>query len=145
MLDLCLVGRLCLAHVPAAATADASATAFVDDFFKKGNRRPIRPSECVAAASASASAFSSAKGGDALSFAKAQAEASGFSWGSPAWRNKFIGACTARASASAESFSSGGKGGSFAGKYTLQMQASSVVVSGVPVTAVSGVRLAWAS
>ena len=118
MLTCCPVDRPLLAHVPAGATAtaDASATAFVDDFFKKGNRRPIRPSECVAAASASASAFSSAKGGDALSFAKAQAEASGCSWGSPAWRNKFIGACTARASASAESFSTGGKGGGFAGE-----------------------------
>ena len=103
--------------MPAGAAAEASATVFVEDFFKKG--RAPRPNDCVAAASASASAFSSAKGGDAFSFAKAQADASSFVPGSQGWRNKFIGACTARASASAESFSSGGKGGGFAGELLL--------------------------
>ena len=112
--------------MPAGATADASATAFVEDFFKKG--RAPRPSDCVAAASASASAFSSAKGGEAFSFAKAQADASSFAPGSQGWRNKFIGACTARASASAESFASGGKGGGFAGRHTLNRRCRPAVL-----------------
>jgi hypothetical protein len=48
-----------------------------------------------------------------MSAAKAEAEASGFAWGSLGWRNKFMGACKARAtaSASAEAVSDGGRRG----------------------------------
>jgi hypothetical protein len=48
-----------------------------------------------------------------MSVAKAEAEASGFAWGSLGWRNKFMGACKARATAiaSAESVSDGGRRG----------------------------------
>jgi hypothetical protein len=98
------------ARLPAVseASADAVASTFIESFHKGRGRKPSF-SECEAAASADASAFSF--GREAFTLAKAVAEAAAKSSG---WKGKFLTECKAKASASSISFGGGKFGDSFA-------------------------------
>jgi hypothetical protein len=90
-------------HADAVSSANAIATAYMNDY-NQGATRPPTVAECEAAASASTDVLSS--GGDSSAFAAAQAkaQASGETWGTPGWKATFTSACKASASASSRTW-----------------------------------------
>lgn len=92
--------RLLFLPAVSEASAEATASSYVDCYRKGHKGRKPSFIECVAAASAESSAFAFG-GGEAFSYAQAVAQAATKNKG---WKGKFISECRAQASATAISF-----------------------------------------